>query len=75
MKKQLFTSILVFASVVIFAQGQNKRICSNVPPATEETGVAGDFTATFTDGTTFNLYTYLAASPNHYVYMDMFFVT
>jgi hypothetical protein len=77
MKKQLFTSMLVLGSMAIFAQPGETRICRDIQSPegiTEVNAPAPDFTATFTDGTTFNLYTYLASAPNHYVFLDMFFV-
>ena len=80
MKRKLLALVLVLFSIVGFAQVQEKKckldgtIVTQTPTGVYR-GTATDFTATFTDGSTFNLYTFLNQATNHYVYMDFFFTT
>ena len=82
MKRKLLTLILVLASIAIFAQKNqvtSMKLDGTViteAPVLKDRAAAPDFTATFTDGSTFNLYNFLNAGPiNHYVLLDLFFVS
>ncbi len=78
MKKLYFIPAMLLTSLTcIYAQ---TRKCSDpslikktTPYTNKVNAVAVDFTATFTDGTKFNLYNFLNGGSNRYVKMDMFF--
>lgn len=80
MKRKLLALVLVLFSVVGFAQVQEKKckldgtIVTQTPTGVYR-GTATDFTATFTDGSTFNLYTFLNTGTNKYVMMELFFTS
>lgn len=80
MKRKLLALVLVLFSIVGFAQVQEKKckldgtIVTQTPTGVYR-GTATDFTATFTDESTFNLYTFLNTGTNKYVMMELFFTS
>ena len=78
MKKKLLTLTLVLASVAIFAQDQVSKNTHDgntvsYTPTISPRATAKDFTVTFSNGTTGNLFTTLNAGNT--VMLDLFFTT